>query len=559
MKITQYPRKAWRWLTSMRTALTLLFLLALAAVPGALLPQRSLNAGNVEQYLQANGKTAEIYDKLQLFDVFDSTWFAAIYVLLMISLVGCIVPRSWDHYKAMRSAPVRAPKRLDRMPHYRTGVIELPLQEAQDKAAQQLRKWKQASFSPEEDRAGYASLSAEKGYTREFCNLIFHLAIIVLLVFVASGKLINYEGNVIVVTESGSNDGTQNLAAPPETPALSQSTEFCNTSVSNFDSFRAGALVDGTKLTPFCFIAHNFSAKYLPSGQAEMFRSDISYAVGKDIFSDPSTWDRYSLEVNHPLRIAGDRIYLQGHGFAPTFTVTWPNGEKRTQTVQFRPDDPTYFLSSGAMRFDPPAGMYPDLYERRQHQLALQGLFAPTASWSGEKGELLSSAFPAMRDPAVAIDIYRGDNGLDTGVGQSLFSLDSSLISSGQLLKIDRVNLVQGQSVTLDDGTTITFDGASEYANYQISHDPFQKWVLFSALLLLISLMSSLAIKRRRVWVRFKPLSDTSTEVTMAGLSRTDKAGWGEEFLEIADDLLGPAESETQMADENGIENDRVS
>ena len=35
-------RTAWRRLTSMRTALILLFLLAVAAVPGSLLPQLSL-------------------------------------------------------------------------------------------------------------------------------------------------------------------------------------------------------------------------------------------------------------------------------------------------------------------------------------------------------------------------------------------------------------------------------------------------------------------------------------------------------------------------------------
>src|SRR5262249_55552401 len=43
-------RHAWRRLTSMRTALVLLFLLALAAVPGSLLPQRRLNLAKVAQY-----------------------------------------------------------------------------------------------------------------------------------------------------------------------------------------------------------------------------------------------------------------------------------------------------------------------------------------------------------------------------------------------------------------------------------------------------------------------------------------------------------------------------
>ena len=89
----------------------------------------------------------------------------------------------------------------------------------------------------------------------------------------------------------------------------------------------------------------------------------------------------------------------------------------------------------------------------------------------------------------MAIDIYRGDAGLDTGTPQSFFSLDPNLVHSGQLRKIDRVNLNQGEDVTLDDGTKITFNGASEFANYQVSYDPFQKWVLVSALVMLISLV----------------------------------------------------------------------
>ena len=89
-----YPTKAWRWLTSMRTALVLLFVLAIAAIPGTVLPQRSLNEGNVVDYIADNGRLAEVYDQLQLFDVFESTWFNAIFMLLTLSLIGCILPRS---------------------------------------------------------------------------------------------------------------------------------------------------------------------------------------------------------------------------------------------------------------------------------------------------------------------------------------------------------------------------------------------------------------------------------------------------------------------------------
>ena len=538
----KYFRKAWHWLTSMRTALALLFLLALAAIPGSLLPQRDLNEQNVQDFIESNGNVAKIYDKLQLFDVFSSVWFQAIFVLLAISLVGCILPRSWDHYKAWKTPPTRAPKYLHKLPLAAEGHSEKSEEELSAEIKKRLKKWRVAEYSPEKDRAGVHTFSAERGYGRELANLIFHVALVAILVTVAAGKLVNYEGQVIVVTESGSQGGGQ---------TLDQSTEFCNTSTSNFDSFRAGPLFDGTGLHPFCLIAHDFAAEYLPNGQAEMFTSNVSYAEGEDIYKDDSEWKDYELKVNHPLRLAHNRVYLQGHGYAPTVTVEWPNGEKRTQTIQFQPNDTTFFLSSGAMRFDPPAGMHPDLYDRRQNQIAIQGLFAPTAEWAGENGKLLQSAYPGLQDPAMAIDIYRGDAGLDTGTPQSFFSLDPNLVQSGQLQKIDRVNLNQGEDVTLDDGTKITFDGASEFANYQVSYDPFQKWVLASALVMLISLVGSLVIKRRRVYIRLRPNAAGGTDVEMGGLARTDRAGWSEEFHELHRALL-------ELPDPDEVEEDEL-
>ena len=109
-------RNTWRGLTSMRTALVLLFLLALAAIPGALLPQRSLNEGKVNDYIAARPTLGPIMDKLELFDVFGSYWFTAIYVLLFISLVGCILPRCVEYAKALRTQPVAAPRNLGRLP-----------------------------------------------------------------------------------------------------------------------------------------------------------------------------------------------------------------------------------------------------------------------------------------------------------------------------------------------------------------------------------------------------------------------------------------------------------
>ncbi|MBF6091599.1 cytochrome c biogenesis protein ResB [Nocardia cyriacigeorgica] len=518
-RVLAFVRNTWRGLTSMRTALVLLFLLALAAIPGALLPQRELNEQKVAQYIADRPTLGPWMDRFQLFDVFSSSWFTAIYVLLFVSLVGCILPRAVDHYRALRTPPVRVPRNLARLPHHYSATVDGTPDEVIAGASGQLRRWRTAMRPG--DRDGEMTLSAEKGYSREFGNLVFHLALVGLLVSIAVGKLFGYEGSVIVIANNGPG--------------------FCSTSPAAFDSFRTGSANDGTGMTPICVRVKDFHADYLDNGQAEMFRSNIAYQAGEDFATD--TWRETEIRVNHPLRVAGDRIYLQGHGYAPTFTVKFPNGETRTETVQWRPDDATTFLSSGVLRIDPPGGLYPTEEERRNNQIAIEGLFAPTANLHGT---LLTSSYPEMTDPAVAVDIYRGDTGLDTGRPQSLFALDQELIRQERLTKETRVNLRPGESATLSNGTVVTFDGAEEFVNLQVSRDPAQQWVLVSAVTMMAGLLVSLLVSRRRIWLRVYPadaeagtVDQRRVVVEMGGLARSDQAGWGGEFDRLRARLLG--------------------
>jgi len=525
-----FVRNTWRALTSMGTALVLLFLLALGAIPGALLPQRSLNAGKVNDYLAAHKLIGPWLDRLQAFDVFSSFWFTAIYVLLFVSLVGCLTPRMIEHARSLRATPVAAPRNLARLPkHARAQVAAGPeeVNRLANKLAERLRGWRTAIRHEDEGASDVVEISAEKGYLREFGNIVFHFSLLGLLVAVAVGKLFGYEGNVIVIADGGAG--------------------FCSASPAAFDSFRAGNTVDGTSLHPLCIRVNDFAANYLPSGQATSFAADIDYQSGNDLAAN--SWRHYLLEVNHPLRVGGDRVYLQGHGYAPTFTVTFPDGQTRTSTVQWRPDNPQTLLSSGVARIDPPAGSYPNAMDRRQHEIAIQGLLAPTEQLDGA---LLSSRFPALNAPAVAVDIYRGDTGLDSGRPQSLFTLDPRLIEQHRLTKEKRVNLRAGQAVRIDQGpaagTVVRFDGAVPFVNLQVSHDPGQAWVLVFAITMMTGLLVSLLVRRRRVWIRLTPASDEqpgTVNVELGGLARTDNSGWGDEFERLTSRLLtGLGESE---------------
>jgi cytochrome c biogenesis protein len=500
-------RNTWRGLTSMRTALMLLFLLALAALPGALLPQYSLNPQRVRIYQAQHPVLAPVLDRLGLFEVFASPWFAAIYLLLFVSLVGCVVPRSVEYARQLRRAPVATPRNLGRLPHHARSESDASPDEVLAAARRRLRGWR---IAEREEPGGARTLSAERGYLREAGNLVFHVALLGLLVSFAIGKLVGYQGQVIV---------------------LANGSQFCNSGPLAYDSFQPGRSVDGTVLEPFCVQVNAFTATYLPTGQPQEFRATVSYQGPQDLAG--GTWHPYQLKVNDPLRIGATAVYLVGYGYAPQFTVTFPDGQQRSGVVQWRPVDKATLLSEGATKFDPP-GVTDDAV-RRTRQLAITGLFAPTAVF---QGTLLSSAFPDLLDPAVAVDVLKGDLGNNSGRGQSLFSIDQSMVDSGRLKQVARQNLLPGGQLTLPDRTVVRFDGVTRFVSLQVSYDPAQLWVLGFAVLVLGGLGLSLAVKRRRFWVRVTAAGPAGTVVELGGLARTEAAGYGEEFDRIAADLL---------------------
>src|SRR5699024_5816839 len=298
---------------------------------------------------------------------------------------------------------------------------------------------------------------------------------------------------------------------------IADGSQFCNSGILAYDNFEPGLQVDGTSLPPFCVKVNDFEATYTTKGQPIDFESNIGYQDSDSLGS--GSWQPYHLAVNDPLRLESNRIYLLGHGYAPTFTVRFPNGEVRTQTIQWKPTNKGTLLSQGTTKFLPPDTSDP--WERRNNQLAVTGLFAPTAAMHGK---VLSSAGPRLQDPAVAVDVYQGD----LGDSESIFTVDQEMIEQGRLNKVARQNLDMGESLTLDDGTEIEFSGVEQFVSLQVSHNPTQLWMLVFAIALLSGLITSLVIKRRRIWVRVTPADDAEsgrhTVVEVGGLARTDQA-----------------------------------
>jgi cytochrome c biogenesis protein len=492
-------RRGWRRLTSMRTALVLLFLLALAAVPGSLLPQRALNPQKVDRYLAEHGALGRLFDRLSLYDVFGSPWFAAVYLLLFVSLIGCLVPRIRLHARALRAAPPATPRRLERLPRHASYSGAGSPVELAAAARKTLRGWRTVV---REEPGGVVTVAAERGYLRETGNLIFHVALTALLAGVAIGKLWGYSGTELVEEGNG----------------------FCN-SVAVYDSFHAGRF-GGRNLLPLCVDKlDKFTVTYEADGTPSQFRGDIHYSVGD------GAEQSYPLEVNHPLRIDGVHLYLLSHGFSPRFTVRTPSGQVFDDvSAPFLPQD-GQLLSEGALK----------LPDARPRQLAIFGLFAPTAGL--DQSGVLFSAGPQPLQPGVAIVVYRGDLGLDSGRPQSVYTVDQSQVDSGALKEVTRVDLAPGGSTRLDDGTVITFNGYRQWATMQVSRDPGQRLALGAAVAIVVGLLLSLSVRRRRLWLRLTPSPEDApagrTVIAVGGLARTDAGSFGREFEQIVARLPG--------------------
>jgi len=464
-----WVRWTWRQLTSMRTALLLLMLLAVLAVPGSLFPQRNIDQVAVATYYEQHPDLAPWLDRLSLFDVYSSPWFSAVYLLLFISLVGCVLPRTRVHLANLRQPPPRTPARLSRLPEHRSVVVGASPERVLDAARAVLRERRYRTA--EHAGAGGRSLGGQRGELRETGNLLFHLALVGVLVAVAVGALWGYRAQVVV---------------PVGTSYVNQTT--------NLDTWDPGALVTGDSLPPFSFVLDALHVSFDDDETSNQYGAPRSFSADTTLTEAPggAAVER-TIRVNEPLRAAGASVYLAGNGYAPVLTVRDGNGD-----VVF--DQPTPFLvqdanysSTGVVKVpDSPTG-----------QVGLQGIFLPTAAL-GTDG-MPASSFPDARDPVLYLTVWTGDLGLDDGVPQNVYELDTSemtLITTGDGIPV-RLRLEPGQTAELPDGLgSVTFDSLDRYAGFTVRHDPARGAALVFSLLAIAGLTASLFVPRRRLWLR---------------------------------------------------------
>ncbi|MFD4422295.1 cytochrome c biogenesis protein ResB [Agromyces sp. NPDC058484] len=549
-----WVRFAWRQLTSMRTALLLLLLLAIAAVPGSLVPQRSSDPNGVTQYFADNPELAPVLDGFQMFDVYTSAWFSAVYLLLFVSLIGCVIPRTKHHFEALRARPPRTPVRLSRLAGYTERPLSLPepaeggsastssaserADAAISAAATQL---KQAGYRVERyELRGEASVSAERGYLRETGNLVFHTALVGVLVAVGIGGGFGFAGQRVVV----------------------EGQSFVNT-LAAYDSFNPGRFFDDTTLDPYRLSLERLDAVYETRNQ-DAIGQPIDFTANVSVQAKGGESESGVVKVNEPLRVHGTDVYLLGNGYAPTITVRDPGGEVVfTDAVPFLPQDAN-LTSIGVVKV--PDGL--------EQQVGMVGFFYPTQTTLASGA--YTSSYPDLIFPVLTLNVYQGDLGINEGTPTSVYTLDPSTMEqlTGGTTGVDSIELMPGETVELPNGLgTITFEdvspgagdadaadpdaadsdaatddyaqSVSRFASFDIHDDPSQLWVLAFAVLILAGLLVSLFVPRRRMWVKAARRPDGTVVLEYAGLARGEDPGLEDAVAAFADRHAGAASRES--------------
>jgi cytochrome c biogenesis protein len=470
-------RAAWRVLRTMRTALILLLLLAAGAAVGSLFPQRPINPGTVDQWIARNSGWAPIAEKLGLFDVFGSWWFMTIYGLLLISLVGCIVPRYRAFIRSVRARP-KTSGTLSVQPQYHSGTVALSPEMALSGAERVLRS-KRFRLT----RAD-GTITGEKGHLREVGSLIFHTAFLVLLLGMSLGKLFGFTGQVAVI----------------------EGQRFTDTHI-DYDSITEGRYFN-EHFRGFSILLDNFDVAWYPDGVPKTFLSTVR------LFDHGRGLGTKRIQVNHPLTYRGVRVYQLSWGWAPVVRVT--------QGSKILYDGPTIFL--------PRDGLWRGVVkvpETKPLQSGFDMVFYTDFRTTND-GRIINGAPQPVR-PIIGFRQYVGDLGLQ--VAQNVYELDTSALAGGT-----GGGITLGQSMKLPNGVSIAFTGLKQYSVFEIASNPGAPILLLAAVLILVGLIPALYSSRRRIWVRAAPHNGVA-RLEIAGQALQRKAAFEEEFKALVRDL----------------------
>lgn len=298
-------RDAVELLSSMRFAITLLTVIAIASIIGTVLKQNEPYPNYVNQF---GPFWADLFHTLSLQKVYSSWWFLLILAFLVISTSLCIARNAPKMIVDMRSWKDHVRERSLRAFHHR-GEYEAPRGRA-EAAARLGALLRNRGFRVKPvEHDGATLLAAKAGAANKLGYILAHTAIVVICVggLLDGDMLIRAQmwfggktpiaGNAIISEIpakhrlSPANPGFRGNAFVPEGATVS-------TAILNIAD---GALVQDL---PFTITLKKFTVDYYSTGMPKLFASDV-------VVTDRATGKRTeaTIKVNEPLIVDGVAIY----------------------------------------------------------------------------------------------------------------------------------------------------------------------------------------------------------------------------------------------------------
>ena len=272
--------RVWDFFTSVKLAIVTLIVLASTSIIGTIIEQNQ----PPEKYHKIYEDWAfALMDRINLFDMYHSTWFLLMLVLFTVNLSCCTIDRFPKMLRVVRNPRTKLDGNLEKTLSLsdrwkRKGSLS----EWTGKYAEALT----ASFVKPKvtEDGGEVHLYAETGVASRFGVYVTHLSIIIIFIGAIFGNRLGFKGYVNI----------------PEGDAVTQVP------------VRGGTLIQDLGFTVRC---NAFSLETYPSGQPKAYKSDLSIIDGgREVV-------RKTIVVNDPLQYKGIWFYQSSYGQAGGVTA----------------------------------------------------------------------------------------------------------------------------------------------------------------------------------------------------------------------------------------------
>lgn len=340
----QHGSRAWRafveLLSSMRFAVTLLVVVAIASIIGTVLTQGQPYANYVDQFGPFWG---DVFRRFELYNVYSSWWFLLILTFLVVSTSLCLIRNTPKILLDMRTFKEGVREQgLRAMPERAEGGFAEERAQVVDRATAELRSQgytvKVQERSPaSEGEAGATMVAAKKGGLNRAGYVLAHAAFVLICV----GAL--FDGDMMIKAQMwmfGKQPLKTNMLIS-EVPEIHKLSVQNPTYRGNVQIPEGGAsnmavlsMGDGVMLQPLPFTIDlkKFHIDFYSTGMPRLFASDVQ-------ITDTKTGKKTTavIEVNHPLTIDGVTIFQSGFadGGSKLDLKAWPMHGASDKTFTF--------------------------------------------------------------------------------------------------------------------------------------------------------------------------------------------------------------------------------